>query len=54
MYTAQDWENYLIVRNRKDDTVLTRGNSNGVKPEMIELDRKIGHKTFMSIRGLSI
>ena len=49
MYTAQDWENYLIVRNRKDDTVLTRGNLNGVKPEMIELDRKISHNSGMSI-----
>ena len=54
MYTAHDWANYLIVRKRKDDPVLPRGKSSDVKPKIIELDRKIGHKSVMSIRELSI
>ena len=48
MYTEEDWENYLIVRKRKDDPVLPRGKSSDVKPKMIELDRKIGHNSVMS------
>ena len=54
MYTAQDWANYLIVRKRKDDPVLPRGKSSGVKPKMIELDRKIGHNTVISIHELFV
>ena len=39
----------MIARKRKDDPVLLRGKSSDVKPKMIELDRKIGHKSVMSI-----
>ena len=42
------------MRKRKDDPVLPRGESIDVKPKMIELDRKIGHKSVMSIRELFI
>ena len=44
----------MIVRNRKDEPVLPRGKSSDVKPKIIELDRKIGHNSFMSIRELFI
>ena len=54
MYTAQDWENYLIARKRKDDPVFPRGKSSGVKTKMIELDRNIGHNSVMSIREFFI
>ena len=54
MYNAQYWENYFIVRKRKDDPVLPRGKSSDVKPKMIELDRKIGHNSVISIRELFI
>ena len=37
------------MRNRKDDPVQPRGNSSGVKSKMMELDRKIGHNSVMSI-----
>ena len=47
-------EKYLIVRKRKDDPVLPRGKSSDVKPKMIELNRKIGHKSVMSIREFFI
>ena len=50
MYTAQDWSNYLIVRNRKYETVLPRGKSSYVKPKMIELARNIGQNSVISIR----
>ena len=49
MYNAQDWENYLIVIKIKDDPVLPRGKSSDVKLKIIELDRKIGHKSVMYI-----
>ena len=49
LYTAQDWENYLIMIKRKNDPALPRGKSSDVKTKMIELDRKIGHKSVMSI-----
>ena len=54
MYTAQDWEKYVIVRKIKDDPVLPRGKSSDVKPKMIELDRNIGHNSVMSIREFFI
>ena len=49
MYTAQDWENYLVVRKKRDDPVLPRGKSSDFKPKMIEVDRNIGHNSAMSI-----
>ena len=49
LYTAQYWANYLILRRIKDDPDLIRGQLGGVKPKIIELDRKIGHKNVMSI-----
>ena len=54
MYTAQDWENYFIVRNRKNDPVLPRGKSSDVKPKMIELYRNINHNSVMSIHEFFI
>ena len=54
MYTAQDWANYLIVRKRKDYPVLPIGESSGVKPKIIELERKIGHNSVMYIREFFI
>ena len=38
------------MRKIKDEPALPRGESSGVKTKIIELDRKIGHKIFMSIR----
>ena len=52
--TAQDWTNYLVVRKRKDDPVLPRGNSSDFKPKIVELDRNISHKSVMSIREFFI
>ena len=54
MYTAQDWENYLIVSKIKDDPILTKVKSSDVKPNMIELDRKIVHNIVMSIHEFFI
>ena len=54
MYTAHDWENYLIVMKRKDDHVIPVGKSSDVKPKIVELDRKIGHSGVMSICELLI
>ena len=54
MYTAQDLINSLIARKRKDVPVLPRGRSSDIKPKMIELDRNIGHNSFMSIHELFI
>ena len=54
LYTDKDWTNCLIVRKRKDDPDLPRGNSSDAKPKIIELDRKIGHKSVMSICELFI
>ena len=54
MYTAQDWKNYLIVRKRKEDPVLPRGKSSYFKLKMIELVRKVGHNSVMSIHELFI
>ena len=39
---------------RKDDPVIPRGKSSDVKPKIIELERKIGHKSVMYIRELFI
>ena len=39
----------MIVRIIKDEHALPRGKSSGVKPKIIVLDRKIGHKNVMSI-----
>ena len=50
MYTAQDWENYLIARKIKGDPVLPRIKSSNVKPKIIELGRNIGHNSVMYIR----
>ena len=47
-------ENYFIVRKIKDDPVLTIFKSSDVKPKMIELNRKIGHNSVMSIREFFI
>ena len=44
LYTAQYWKNYLIMRRRNYDPVLLRGKSSDVKPKMVGLDRRIGHK----------
>ena len=44
----------MIARKRKDDPVIPRGKSSDVKTKMIELDRKIGHKSVMSICELFI
>ena len=41
--------NDLIVRKIKDKHDLTQGNPSDVKLKMIEFDRKIGHKSIMSI-----
>ena len=49
LYTVQDWRDYLIVRNIKDDPALPKGKLIDFKPKMIELDRNIGHKSVMSI-----
>ena len=49
LYTAQDWKNHLIVRSKKDDPALPRGDSSDVKPNIIDLDMKIGHKRGMAI-----
>ena len=38
------------MRNIKYERALLRGKSSDVKPKMIEFDRKIGHKSVMSIR----
>ena len=54
MYTVQDRENYLIVKKRKDDPVIPRGNSSYVKPKIIELDRNTGHNSVIYIRELFI
>ena len=54
MHTEQDWKNDLIARKRKDNPVLPKGKSSDVKPEMIELDRKIGHNSVMYIREFFI
>ena len=35
---------------RKDEPLLLRGESSDFKPKIIELDRKTGHKSVMSIR----
>ena len=42
------------MRKKKYYPVLPRGNSSDVKPKMIELDRKIGHNSVMSIREFFI
>ena len=42
------------MRSRRDDPALPRGDSSDVKPKMIQLDRKIGHKQFMYIHNLSM
>ena len=42
------------MRKRNNDPTLPRVNSSDVKPKMIELDRKIGHKSVMSIRKFFI
>ena len=39
----------MIVRSRKNVPDLPRGESSDVKPKMIELERKIGHNSVMSI-----
>ena len=39
---------------RKDEPVLPRDKSSDVKPKMIELDRKIGHNSVMSIHEFFI
>ena len=44
----------MVVRKRKYDPVLPRGNSSDVKPKIIEVDRKIVHNSVMSIRELFI
>ena len=44
----------MIARKIKYHPVLPRGKSSDVKPKMIELDRKIGHNSVMSIRELFI
>ena len=54
LYTAHDWTNSLIVRKRKDDPVLPIVKSSDVKPKIIELETKIGHKSVMSIREFFI
>ena len=54
MYTAQDWAHNFIARKRKDDPVLPRGKSSDVKNKTIELYRKIGHNSVMSIRKFFI
>ena len=42
------------MSNIKDDPDTQRGKSSDVKPKMIELDRKIGNKSVMSIWKLFI
>ena len=44
----------MTTRNREDGPALLRGKSSDIKTKMIELDRKIGHKSVMSICGLFI
>ena len=39
----------MIVSSIKDDPGIPRVKSSDVKPKMTELDRKIGHKSVMSI-----
>ena len=39
----------MIVRRKKYDPDIPRGNSSDVKLKTIELDRKISHKSVMSI-----
>ena len=40
----------MILGRIKNDPALPIGKSSDVKPKMVELDRKIGHKSVMSIR----
>ena len=49
LYNAHDWTNDFISRKRRDEPILPIVKSSDVKPKMIELDRKIGHKSVMSI-----
>ena len=42
------------MSNIKDDPYLPRSKSSDDKPKMIELYKKIGHKSVMSIRKLFI
>ena len=42
------------MKKRKDEPALPRGKSSDVKPKIIELERKIGHKNLMSIREFFI
>ena len=44
----------MTARNRKDEPVLPRGKSSDVKPKITELDRKIGHNSFIYIHDLFI
>ena len=44
----------MIARKRKDEPTLPRGKLSDVKPKMIELYRKIGNKSVMSICELFI
>ena len=44
----------MIPMKRKYDLDLPRGKSSDVKSKMIELDRKISRKFFMSIRKFFI
>ena len=37
------------MRRKKDDPTLPRGNSSDVKPNIIEVEMKIGHKRVMAI-----
>ena len=50
MYTAQDWKNCFIVIWIKDNPNLPRVKSIDIKPKITDFDRKIGHKSVMSIR----
>ena len=54
LYTAQDWKNYSIARKIKDEPIIPRGKSSDIKQKIIELYRKIGHKSVMSICELFI
>ena len=40
----------MIVRIRKDDPDIPRGKSSDMKPKIIELYRKIYHKSVVYIR----
>ena len=42
------------MRKKKDKPALPRGKSSDVKSKIIELDRKIGHKSVMSIHKFFI